>query len=259
MSDVIGDGANRADAAGRRSYGVRGRLGVIVPPTNTVNETEWQRMAPDGVTVHATRMPLHTDTESPDGERALFDDLAHAAGDLAAADMSVIAYGCTAGSMVEPLDRLTNFMRDSTGRPAVATAPSIVAALRALGVTKVALASPYSDAMNAHEASFLAACGIESVAMAGLGLGANGPEEFKQIARQPDGTSADVARSVDRPNAEAIVISCTDFASLETIEPLEAELGKPVVTSNQATFWAALRAAGIDDKLDGFGILLRDH
>lgn len=259
MSTMIEDDASRTDAAGGRTYGGRGRMGVIVPPTNTVNETEWQRMAPNGVTVHATRMPLHTDTESPEGERALFDDLAHAAGDLAAADMSVIAYGCTAGSMVEPLDRLTNFMRDETGRPAVATAPSIVVALRALGVSKVALATPYSEAMNAHEASFLAACGIETVAMAGLGLGANGPEEFKQIARQPDGTSAEIARSVDRPDAEAIVISCTDFASLDAIEPLEAELGKPIVTSNQATFWAALRAAGIDDKLRGFGILLRNH
>ena len=59
---------NRA-AASDRAYGARARLGVIVPPTNTVNEVEWQRMAPDGVSVHATRMPLHTDSGTEEGER----------------------------------------------------------------------------------------------------------------------------------------------------------------------------------------------
>ena len=248
-----------APARGERAYGWRARLGVIVPPTNTVNEAEWQRMAPEGVSVHATRMPLHTDTETPEGERALYQDLTHAVGDLAAASMSVIAYGCTAGSMAAPLTRITDFMAGLSGTPAVATAPAIVRALNTLDAAKVSLATPYHDALNEHEAAFFAMNGIETLAMAGLGLGANGPEEYKAIARQPARTAAELARRVDRPDAQAIVISCTDFATLEVIEPLESELGKPVVTSNQATLWAALRAAGIDDRIEGCGRLLAEH
>ncbi len=240
-------------------YGWRARLGVIVPPTNTVNEAEWQRLAPEGVSVHATRMPLHTDILSEDGERALHADLERAVEDLSAAGMSVIAYGCTAGSMVQPLTRLTDYMTGLCGRPSVASAPAIVQALQALGVGKVSLATPYHDALNRHEAAFLAENGIETMAIAGLGIGAGGAQEYTRIASHPATDAFNLARSVDRDDAQAIVISCTDFATLPIIERLEQALDKPVVTSNQATFWAAARAAGIDDRLEGAGRLLRDH
>ena len=68
-----------------------------------------------------------------------------------------------------------------------------------------------------------------------------------------------LAKRVDRPEAEAILLSCTDLATLDVIERLETETGKPVVSSNTATFWFALRRAGIDDRLDGFGRLLKEH
>ena len=223
----------------KHEYGWRARLGVIVPPTNTVNEAEWQRLAPQGVSVHATRMPLHTDTDTEEGERALYADLEHAVTDLSAAGMSVIAYGCTAGSMVEPLTRLTDYMTGLCKRPTVATAPAIVGALQALGVAKVSVATPYHEALNQHEKAFLAANGIETLAIAGLGIGAGGAHEYTQIACRPASDAFDLAISVDRADAEAIVISCTDFATLPIIERLERTLDKPVVTSNQATFWAA--------------------
>ncbi|MDH3233514.1 MAG: aspartate/glutamate racemase family protein [Alphaproteobacteria bacterium] len=249
-----------ADISDRtHEYGWRARLGVIVPPTNTVNEAEWQRMAPTGVSVHATRMPLHTDTETDAGERALYADLEQAVQDLSSAGMDVIAYGCTAGSMVRPLTRLTDYMTKLCNRPTVATAPAIVQALQALGASKVSVATPYHDVLNAHEKAFLAANGIETLAIAGLGIGAGGAHEYTQIARRPASDAFDLAVSVDRAEAEAIVISCTDFATLPIIDRLEQTLGKPVVTSNQATFWAALRASGITDHLDGAGRLLREH
>jgi maleate cis-trans isomerase len=67
------------------------------------------------------------------------------------------------------------------------------------------------------------------------------------------------AKAVDHADAEALLICCTDFNAIDVVEPLEAELGKPVVTSNTATLWAALRAVGIEDRLDKCGRLLRDH
>ena len=67
------------------------------------------------------------------------------------------------------------------------------------------------------------------------------------------------AKSVDRAEAEAILICCTDFNSLDSIEPLEQALGKPVVSSNICTFWNSLRTAGIDDRIEGYGTLLREH
>lgn len=242
-----------------RPYGRRAKLGLIVPPTNTVNEAEWARMAPEGVTIHATRMRLHADTQSPEGERQLYADIERATRDLAAASLDAIAYGCTAGSMVTPLAKLTDYMTGIAGIPCVATAPALVLACRALAVTRVALATPYHDALNEHERQFLAANGIDVVALKGLGIGAGGPHEYVRIARVPKAEVLAHARSVDRPEAQALMISCTDFATLEAVPELERALGKPVVTSNQATFWAALRAARIDDRLPSFGRLLQEH
>lgn len=239
-----------------RPYGWRAKIGLIVPPTNTVNEAEWNRMAPEGVTIHVTRMALHTDTTSPEGERRLYADIERATRDLAQAGLDAIAYGCTAGSMVMPLERLTDFMAGVAGVPCVATAPSLVHACRALAVARVALATPYHDALNEHERQFLAQNGIAVVALKGLGIGAGGPHEYVRIARVPKDEVAAHARSVDCPAAQALVISCTDFAALEAIPALERALGKPVLTSNQATFWAALRAAGVDDRFQSYGQLL---
>jgi maleate cis-trans isomerase len=242
-----------------RPYGNRAKLGLIVPPTNTVNEAEWARMAPTGVTLHVTRMKLHVDGATPEGERRLYADIETATRDLAAASLDAIAYGCTAGSMVMPLDRLTDFMARVAGVPCVATAPALVQACRALGVARVALATPYHDALNEHEREFLAANGIEVVAMKGLGIGAGGPHEYVRIARVPNEDVLAHTRLVDRPNAQALLVSCTDFATLEAIPRLEQELDKPVVSSNLATFWAALRAAGIPDRIGSFGRLLERH
>jgi maleate cis-trans isomerase len=240
-------------------YGARAKIGVIVPPTNTANEAEWARMAPAGVTVHSARMPLHTDTESEASMQALYQDVAKFAADLAQASVDLIAYGCTAGSMVSPVDGLPQFMADKTGKSAITTAQAIVEALRALGATRIALATPYHQALNDHEVHFLAEQGITVVHEEGLGYGAGGPQEYRNIARVPPEEVFELAKRVDRPEAQAVLISCTDLATLDVIDRLEAELGKPVISSNTATFWFALRRAAIGDRLNGFGTLLKDH
>ena len=238
-----------------RPYGWHAKIGLIVPLTNTVNEAEWARMAPEGVTVHVTRMALH----QGDDAAALDRDISAAIASLAPAGPDVIAYGCTAGSMVSPLDRLTGRMREIGGIPAVATAPAIVHALRAIGARRIALATPYHDALNRHEMDFFAANGIETVAHKGLGIGAGGAHEYVNIARVPKDAVLAHARSADNRGAEALVISCTDFATLEALPQLERDLGKPVISSNLATWWQALRAAGIEDRYSGYGRLLQEH
>lgn len=238
------------------AYSWRAKLGLIVPPTNTVNEAEWSRMVPEGVTVHAMRMPLHVETTSESGKRALDDDIRHAAGELAKARVDVVAYGCTAGSMVSPPSALPQRIAAMCGRPAVATAAAIVDALQALGARRLAIATPYAQKLNDHEVHFLEENGFEVLSIVGLGIGAAGPHEYIRIAETPlDGVFAH-ARAAWRPGADALVISCTDFPTLPFVERLEADIGAPVVTSNGATFWAALRAADIDDRLSGHGRLL---
>lgn len=226
------------------------RLGLIVPTTNTVNEAEWRRMAPPGMEFPLVRMRLHSD------EHDLYADLDGAIDSLRKHSPDVIAYACTAGSLVVPLNKLTDHMEAKAGVPCVATAPALVQACRFLSMTRISLATPYHDALNEHEAEFFAQCGIETLSVRGLGIGADGPHEYVQIAKVPKDAVYAHCRAADVAAAQGIVVSCTDFAALEAIPRLEAELGKPVVSSNLATFWAALRAAGWRKPIAGFGRLL---
>ena len=239
----------------RSAYSGRARIGLIVPPTNTVNEAEWCRMMPPDVTFHTVRMPLHPPGHGEPAD-AMVRDIAAKAAELTPAGVDVVAYACTAGSMVTPPDSLPDAVTARAGVSVVTTAAAIVKALRFLGARPLSVATPYHDALNDHEAAFLTAAGFEVLAIAGLGIGANGPSDYPRIAQTPLETVAQHARAVFVPGSDALVISCTDFPTYALIEPLEAELGVPVVTSNQATLWDALRTCGIGDAIPGTGLLL---
>jgi maleate cis-trans isomerase len=240
-------------------YGWRAKIGVIVPPTNTVNEAEWNNVKPEGVTVHTARMALHDDTTSEAGKAALHRDLSDAVRSLAPAGVAAIAYGCTAGSMISPRHALGQRMSDETGLPCVTTAAAIVDALEAMNISRVSVATPYDKRLNDHEVDFLTEQGIEVQAIEGLGLGANGPSDYPQIHRVPSDRIVELAKSVDRTEAQALLISCTDLPTFNIIEQLESQLGKPVITSNQVTLWAVMRAVGLDDHLDSLGNLFLSH
>lgn len=241
------------------TYGWRAKIGVIVPPTNTVNEAEWNAAVPDGVSVHAARMALHLDTTSEAGKSALRGDLTAAVDSLHPAGVAAIAYGCTAGSMISPRHELADYMTSVCALPCVTTAAAMVDALEALGAEKVGVATPYDQRLNDHEVEFLQSQGLRVLAIEGLGLGSDGPGDYPLIHRTPASKIRQLARSVDSKEADAIVISCTDFPTFGLIEDLEAELGKPLVTSNQATLWAALRAADVNETPVGLGRLFRQH
>lgn len=225
-------------------------IGLIVPPTNTVNEAEWKRIAP-ALRFPLVRMPLHAHADE-----ALYRDLRTALEALRPEAPDVIAYACTASSMVLPLDTLSAFIEREAQVPGVATAPALVHACRALGLERIALATPYHDALNEHEKAFFEACGIRVLSMKGLGIGAGGAHEYVRIARVPPEEVYAHCLSAWVSQADGMVVSCTDFRTLDAVPRLERELGKPVVSSNLATLWAALRAAGDRSPIAGFGRLL---
>lgn len=229
----------------RSSYSQRAKIGLIVPPTNTVNEAEWCRMVPDGVTFHTVRMPIHAAVHTDAERDALTADIGAKVGELAPARVDVVAYACTAGSMVSPPHSLPDTVSARRGIPLVTTAAAIVDALHVLGARRVCVATPYHDALNLHEIAFLASTGIEVLSIRGLGLGANGPVDYPLIAETPLEAVRAHARGVVTPEADALLITCTDFPTLPLIADLEAELDIPVVTSNQATLWAALAVCGL--------------
>lgn len=235
-------------------YGWKARIGLIVPSTNTINEPEFWRMAPEGVGIFTARAMLQG-RATPESYFEMAKAVSGAADQLATAEVDIVAYGCTSGSFVCPMEDLIDDMQARTGRPALAAAGAVVSALRALGARRVALVTPYIDFVNQREREFLQEQGFDVVALEALDLG-HTQEERRGIGRVPPEAIDRLARLADRPEADVVFISCTNLASLGVVERLEAELGKPVITSNQACFWACLRRLGLRDAIPGFGRLL---
>jgi maleate isomerase/arylmalonate decarboxylase len=241
------------------TYSYRAKLGLIVPPTNTVNEAEWARLMPTGVTFHTHRMPLHPGANTPEGRAELLQDLSGVVGLLKQARIDIVAYACTAGSMINPVNALPDEITARNGVAAVTTSAAIITALKELGVRRLSVATPYHAALNDHEAHFLEENGFIVERLIGLGIGAGGPSEYPLIAQTPLEKVRETARTCFVPGSEAMLLTCTDFPTLPLITALEAEFDVPVVTSNQATLWASLRAAGIPDSIGEAGILLSRH
>jgi maleate cis-trans isomerase len=134
--------------------------------------------------------------------------------------------------------------------PVVATSAAMVDALQHVEIRRLALATPYIDSVTEVEQRFLEESGFQVVACRGLGLSGDAIREV------PPERVRDLALEVDHPDAQALFISCTDLRALEIVAGLEEALNKPVLTSNQVTLWALLRACGYVSKLPGLGRLL---
>ena len=241
-----------------RVYGERARIGLVVPSTNTVAEIEFWRMAPAGVTVHTSRMPFlpqRFDAPLVEMEKHVPRVLEEAA----SAEPDIIAYGCTASSATGDPSAYCAKLSQTSGTETVTAAGALLAALQALSVTRVALVTPYSPAVNAHEVSYFAQNGVqvlgdESVIVDDAQL------QMRHMSRVPTHTLVSCAVAlVSKHDVEVIVLSCCDLPTTDAIAEIEAKTGLPVVSSAQALFWQSLRAAGISDAIDGYGQLLRNH
>lgn len=231
-------------------YGHRARLGLIVPPNNTVTESEWAAALPQGVTLHAMRFALNPLARSEAELEVLRAGLASACALLAEAELSALAFACTAPSAVSPRLAMETWMsRAGAGLPAATAAAAVVDALLALGMRRVALMSPFSSAVTQHEAHFLAQEGVEVLAQHSLGHGTYRPGVKLAIHRIPPGDVRDAVLRLDTAGAEAIVLSGTSLVTFPVLAQIEAAAGVPVVTSNQALLWSALRKAGVRDEL----------
>ena len=241
---------------GYSPYGWRARIGLILPSLNVTMESEMARLMPPGVSIHAARV-MTQGQMTPDSYREMAAEVARAAELLETADVDIVAYACTSGSIVEDEEPILERIRQAARAPAVATAPAVVEALRRLNISAVAVATPYVEFVNEAERKYLEVRGFRVTAIKGLLLGKTA-EDRRAIGKQPAEVAFRLAREVDSPEAQGIFISCTNFATLPIIALLERDAGKPVVTSVQATAWALLRALSIRDRIPGYGALLEN-
>lgn len=160
--------------------------------------------------------------------------------DVLATEPDAVLYLCTSGSFVRGVAgerRMREVMVESGAPAAVTTSGALVDALRHLAVRDVAVASPYLQALRRLLDAFLRAAGFRVVTHYGLDLD-------QHIWQVSDGVIRDLVLAADRASAEAVFVACTNLPTYDLIAELEAELGKPVLTANQVSLWAALRSTG---------------
>jgi len=235
-------------------YGWRGRLGLIVPSSNTTMEMELHDYLPRGVSLHTSRMPLRNVTEE---ELLKMSALAvESARLLKDADVELILYGCTSGSFIggENFEKeLEAKIEDEVNVPVVSTSTAVVEALKILDAQSLLVITPYTEEINEREKEFLEANGFEVLDIRGLGI-----EENLQIGRLEPYEAYRLAKASFIEEADAIFISCTNLRTFEIIEALEEDLGLPVVTSNQASLWLALREMDVMERIPELGKLFME-
>src|SRR5246500_2080657 len=228
-------------------------FGVLIPSTNTTVEMEC-RLLPPAYQAHIGRLmtsaPGRTFSPSRD------DDIDYQSRLLGTAKVELVILGQTSASLFadDYDDVTTQRMSAGAGVPAITSAQAVGRALRALRAHRIAIVSPYSDAVNERAARYFASKhGLDTVALEGFGatdsyaIGQLGPENAR-----------DAFARINRPEIEVFVVPGGNFPTMTAIAGWEREFSKPVVTTNQASFWAMLQMLKTGDRIPGFGRLLAE-
>jgi maleate isomerase len=229
------------------------RIGLMVPSSNTSIEIEFGRSLPEDISVHSARLPLF-ESVRPDAVEVMSQDIENASRLLATAAVDLLFVGATVPSLLKGLGhdkQMIERIHALTGVRATTTSTAVIDALTKLGVRKLVLGTPFVESMNVPIVNFLSASGFEVLAAKGLGYGDN-----VEIGRLRPESALEVARELDRPDAEAFLFVCTNWRLLPIIDVIEAEFRKPVVTSTQASLHGALLALQRNPRIAGCGRLL---
>lgn len=255
---LISDPGTRADILGTPRFDAgchpRGRIGFVLIPNEQTIEHEMLRHLPTGVGAFFARAPMPREI-STQSLAQIQGSLADAAGRILPDDgLDVICFACTSGTVaVGEAATYAELAKGAPGAKTTSLAGAVRKALSALGVKKLVLGSPYVEELNTNVTRYLGDSGFDVLAAHGMNL-----RYDTEMVRVSPNYIVEFAHAIDRPDADAVLLSCGALRSIEVVDKIEQSLGKPVICSNQAMLWDVLRLCGVEDALPGLGRLLRD-
>src|SRR6185503_12015964 len=227
-------------------------IGLIIPSGNRLTEPQFNQYLPSGVGAHVTRLRMTGKFRKPLAE--LKRPLTEAAEALSDLNPQVIVFHCTANSMESGRAHekaIVDIVEQASGCPTITTAQALTQAFDHCGIKKLVLISPYVQATNQLEVSYLSETGYTVLHELGLALEPHAyssvtPEQWRKVVKDNL-----------RAQADGYFLSCTNTRMIEAIDQLEQDLDKPVINSNQATIWACLKRLGIKHSDARLGRLCR--
>ncbi|QYB00729.1 IgiC (plasmid) [Rhodococcus sp. USK10] len=247
-------------------YGHRLKLGVVTPSVNTVVQYEYDRMRPEGVTNHISR--IHVPNITTDNDDALLQSvtdldraLDNSVESVLTAEPGVIVLGVSIEAIYgDPAagGAIQNRLRDKFNEPnltLIHAGDALPAALRAYGIEDgpISILSPYGPQGEPHLTSFVEHCGYKLHSVRHLVS-----DTLVKIAHNPPERIRPEVDALAESGPQAIVQFGANLPFGQVAARAETELGIPVIAVNTATYWYALRMSGIDDKITGFGRLLSE-
>ena len=220
------------------------RIGIVALTTDHTTEVEFSRfVAPTGVEIFTGRVEFANPT-TPENLRAMLPHIqTTTASILPGTPLDMVYYACTSGSVHIGNDNI--FAAVGAAKPdawVITPASAAVAALRALGLRKLALLTPYTRQTSASLSPYFEKeADVAVVRHCCLGL-----EDDRMMARLDADTLISAALEADHQDADGLFISCTALRAVEVAGIIEQKIGKPVITSNQAAIWFCLGYLGIE-------------
>lgn len=242
--------------------GWRMKFGVLGPSTNTIVQPDMDDMRPVGVTNHYGRieipgMAVNSNEDFLRLVQHIRDNTLHAIDVLKTCEMQAMVMGMSATTFWNGRQGAQEYVKDlqdRAGVPVSCGSFSCEAALNVYGAKRIAFLSPYFEVANAQVRRFFQDCGFTVVRDVCL----ERPSPVA-IAHTTDAMCRDAIRRIDGDDVDAIVQVGTNLSMVRLAAAAELFLGKPVIAINTATYWHALRSAGLQDRKDGFGTLLSHH
>lgn len=238
--------------------GWRARIGLIYMASSTVMEPEFHAMAPEGVSIHTDRLILPAPTIAGLEKMMEGPEVRRCASYLAEAPLDVIMFGGTSATFLNGIGwdcKVIEQMAEVThGIPTSTTSTAALNALRAVNAKKISIATPYLDVITERARRFFDDNGFEVLASKGLNI-----DTDHAIGAVPLESVYAFAKRNCHPGSDALFLSCTNWRTVGAIDALELDLGIPVVSAVQASFWECLRLAHVAEGGDGFGSLFRNR
>ncbi|TPI41475.1 ectoine utilization protein EutA [Mesorhizobium sp. B3-1-9] len=228
------------------------RVGLIALATDHTSEVDFRRMvASERVGVYVARIPYANPT-TPENLRKMQPSLsAGAALILPDEPLDAICYSCTSASVVIGDAEIEAAIQAAKpGVPVVTPPMAGIRGLNAFGVKRISILTPYTVETSRPMAAYFASHGFDIQSFSCLGF-----EDDREMARITPVSLVEMARKIMHPQADALFVSCTALRAALAVPGMEEAIGRPVVTSNQASAWNCLRLCGDDKPRPEFGRL----
>ncbi|MGX0878676.1 maleate isomerase [Roseovarius sp. MBR-154] len=227
------------------------RLGVVLLCTEETFDYEAREMlAGRAVNLMTARIPCGPDV-TPEDLMAMAPEMTRTAA-LLPGGLNAVAYACTSGSTVIGPERVAGLMQAAhPGTPSTDPLTAVIAALSACGARRIAMVTPYVPQVSAPMIARLEQAGIEVVDAVSFGQ----KEDWTVARITESSTRAAMLAAAQAEGVQAVFTSCTNLRTFGVIEAVEAEIGLPVISSNQALLWDMLRRAEVDARGWGPGRL----